>query len=143
MIRASLGVGLAILLCFSLGKQLRPHRENTLAELRVAEWLKARELPEGPVFTGRSRVAFYAATPYIPLKAFAPFPKGQSDYYVIIRGGKIPLFPAIERAIREKTLSELHCETEGKYRACVYGRAQLDDIHDELKEGEGEQPPSS
>ncbi len=143
MMRMSLGLGLAILLCFSLGKQLRPHRESKLAERQVAEWLQARELPEGPVFTGRSRLAFYAATPYIPLKAFAPFPEGESDYYVIIREGEIALFPTIERAIRENTLGELHCERAGEDRACVYGRTRLDDNHGELKEGEGEQPPSS
>ncbi len=143
LLRASFGLGLAILLCFSLGKQLQPHRENTLAVRRAAEWLQAQELPGGPVFTGRSRVAFYAATPYVPLAAFAPFPKGESDYYVIIREEKTSLFPSIARAIQSNTLDELHCETAGEYRACVYGRARLDDRHGEMKEGGGEQPPSS
>lgn len=142
IMRRSLYVGIAILLCFSLGKQLRPYRGTKLAERQVAQWVQEQGWVDPLVFSSRSRVAFYADVAYVPMRALGKIRKGDDNYYVIIQDEARPEFPALEKAIRKNLMIEIHCDTVGENRACVLGRTGADSItgteRSDLKEGDEE-----
>lgn len=65
------GLALALVLGISLGKVLRPQRAENRVEREAARWisdLPASEFPQGPVASGKRRVAYYAGAPWFPLR---------------------------------------------------------------------------
>ena len=71
--RAAIVAGLVVVLGLELGKGLRPHRLNAVAERRAAEWLRERGTSGAPVAAGKHRVAFYAEAPFVN------FPRAPTD----------------------------------------------------------------
>jgi hypothetical protein len=65
------GLALALVLGIAVGKLMRPQRSDNRVEREVAEWigdLPAADAPQGPVASGKRRVAYYAGAPWFPLR---------------------------------------------------------------------------
>lgn len=65
--RQAIAAGLIVVLGLALGKGMRPHRQNAVAERRAAEWLRPRVTEDQKVAAGKHRVAFYANACWVDL----------------------------------------------------------------------------
>jgi len=70
--RAVLALVLIAIAAVGLSRSLRPDRVDSVAERRVAEWLRAQELPPGRVAVHRRRIAYYAGAPAVRIPDKAP-----------------------------------------------------------------------
>ncbi len=63
------GLALALVMGIAVGKLLRPQRSHNRVEREAAEWIgDLSDIPEGPVASGKRRVAYYAGAPWFPLR---------------------------------------------------------------------------
>lgn len=64
-------LALTLVLGIAVGKLMRPQRSHNRVEREAAEWigdLPAEDFPQGPVASGKRRVAYYAGAPWFPLR---------------------------------------------------------------------------
>jgi 4-amino-4-deoxy-L-arabinose transferase-like glycosyltransferase len=87
--RQAIAVGLIVVLGLALGKGMRPHRQNAVAERRAAEWLGALGTKGHGVAAGKHRVAFYADAPWVdlrsaPANALLPYLLERDARYLVV-----------------------------------------------------------
>jgi hypothetical protein len=109
--RVGVGLVLACVALVTLPKTLAPHREESLAARRAAEWLYQREDLVGPVAADKHRTAYYAGEAYVHLLRGGA--EGDVDRleragarFLIVDEGQLRARPALERA--RPSLEELH-----------------------------------
>jgi len=121
-------VALALLLIAiagaGLSRSLRPDRTDSLAERRVAEWLRDAGLPPGGVAVHRRRIAFYADAPAVripdkpPRDVVRKMRQWGADY-LIISDEDIGDYPWLVEALPTRTRL-LHREQANGVSASAY-----------------------
>jgi len=107
-----------------LSSSLRPDRTDSVAERRVAEWMRARDLPPGGVAVHRRRIAYYADSPAVkipdkrPKDVVGKMRKWGAEY-LIISDEDIGDYPWLVEALPARTRL-LHSEEAHGVSASVY-----------------------
>lgn len=126
----ALGLGLAVLLPFALGKQLRRGGDDTSgAQREAAEWLREQGLARGPVAADKVRVAYYADAPFVSLRdaraPLLPWLRERGARYVITDTEALSEEPALGAGAAELEL--IHEVAGGGGVARVFAVPPADD----------------
>jgi hypothetical protein len=122
--RVVLAVLLVAVAAIGLSTSLRPDRTDSLAERRVAEWLRSQDLPRGGVAVHRRRVAYYAGAPAVeipdkPPKDVIGKMRRWGARYLIISDDDMPSYPWLAEALPTRARL-LHREEAHGVSAAAY-----------------------
>ncbi|MEN8184590.1 MAG: hypothetical protein ABFS46_18865, partial [Myxococcota bacterium] len=115
---------LALVAAAGLGKALKPHRSNGMAERRAAEWLQSQEPAAGIVAARRRRVAYYASARFLLLpdriegRTLEQL-RRRGVRYLILDDGKQEQYPGFREAVPH-SLRPIHRARGGGRAASVF-----------------------
>jgi 4-amino-4-deoxy-L-arabinose transferase-like glycosyltransferase len=105
----AIGLGLALVAPFAVGKNFRGNRDMGGAQRGAAEWLAEQPLAKGPVAADKVRVAYYAGAGFVSLRDadvrnLAAWLQGQGARYLITDTAEMSKRPALAAATGELEL---------------------------------------
>ena len=116
--RVALAVLLVAVAAIGLSTSLHPDRTDSLAERRVAEWLRSQDLPRGGVAVHRRRIAYYAGAPAVeipdkPPKDVIGKMRRWGARYLIISDDDVANYPWLAEALPARARLLHHEEAHG------------------------------